>query len=89
MKNVDFNNKIVMDIGCGHGLLGIYALIKGAKFVYFQDFNKEVLEEVTKYNISINCSDFLVKCGFEDGDWSKLADTVVQYQQKLDIVLGS
>ena len=26
--NFDFTNKSVMDLGCGHGLLGIYALLK-------------------------------------------------------------
>ncbi len=27
-NEIDFSNKIVADLGCGHGLLGIYALIK-------------------------------------------------------------
>jgi ribosomal protein L11 methylase PrmA len=40
-----------MDLGCGHGLLGILALLKGAKCVLFQDFNLEVLTEVTIPNI--------------------------------------
>lgn len=25
-NNFDFNGKTIMDLGCGHGLLGIYAM---------------------------------------------------------------
>ncbi len=43
-----------MDVGCGHGLLGIYALKKNASFVLFQDYNIDVLNICTKINIEKN-----------------------------------
>jgi SAM-dependent methyltransferase len=42
-------NSIVLDAGCGTGLLGIYALAQGAKFVYFLEQNSQmyhILENV-------------------------------------------
>ena len=43
----------VLEIGCGAGLPGIYALLNGAA-VDFQDYNEEVLEHVTIPNILLN-----------------------------------
>lgn len=37
-NNISFNGLKVLDLGCGAGLLGIYALLKGASFVVLQDF---------------------------------------------------
>lgn len=37
-ENINFCDKNVLDLGCGAGLLGIYALSKGASFVAFQDY---------------------------------------------------
>ena len=53
-NNYNFSDKSVLDLGCGHGLLGIYTKLKGAKKVIFQDFNKEVLEYATKKNLEGN-----------------------------------
>lgn len=62
-----------MDIGCGHGLLGITALKLGAASCYFQDYNKEVLDSTTKQNILIN--DLSLKnCLFIDGDWDNIKE---------------
>lgn len=36
-EKVDFRNKRVLDLGCGVGILGIYALTRGAT-VDFQDY---------------------------------------------------
>jgi predicted nicotinamide N-methyase len=30
INNIDFTGKSVLEIGCGHGLVGILALLKGA-----------------------------------------------------------
>ena len=49
-----FVGKIVIDLGCGHGLLGILALKFGAKLVIFQDFNSEVLKTLTFFNLLLN-----------------------------------
>jgi predicted RNA methylase len=40
IAKLDMRNKVVMDIGCGHGLLGIAALKSGASCCIFQDYNK-------------------------------------------------
>ena len=42
--NGEIKNKIVADLGCGNGILGIGALILGAKKVYFVDIDEEALE---------------------------------------------
>lgn len=34
--NIDFRGKRVLDLGCGGGLLGIYAIANGASHVAFQ-----------------------------------------------------
>ncbi len=40
---IDFTNKNVIDVGCGQGFLGIYALLKNSRLVVFNDFNIDVL----------------------------------------------
>ncbi|XP_061715685.1 histidine protein methyltransferase 1 homolog [Cydia pomonella] len=89
---IQFENKKVLDLGCGAGILGIYALFQDA-FVTFQDYNKEILECVTIPNIILNIEENekaldISKCKFYSGDWasfnSKLADTEV-----FDIILTS
>ncbi|CAK9149913.1 unnamed protein product [Ilex paraguariensis] len=42
-------------LGCGHGLPGIFACLKGAAVIHFQDFNAEVLECLTIPNVNANC----------------------------------
>jgi predicted RNA methylase len=37
--DVDLNNKKVLDLGCGAGIIGIFACLKGARTV-FQDYVK-------------------------------------------------
>ncbi|CDI84831.1 LOC495955 protein, related [Eimeria praecox] len=44
----------VLDLGCGHGLLGIWALKTGAPAVVFQDLNENVLKQATRWNILKN-----------------------------------
>ncbi|KAL0366746.1 UNVERIFIED_CONTAM: Histidine protein methyltransferase 1 [Sesamum radiatum] len=43
-----------MGLGCGHGLPGIFACLKGAAVVHFQDFNSEVLQCLTIPNVAVN-----------------------------------
>ncbi|XP_048353506.1 histidine protein methyltransferase 1 homolog [Sphaerodactylus townsendi] len=52
---VQFANKVVLDLGCGSGLLGITALKGNAEMVHFQDYNGVVIEETTLPNILVNC----------------------------------
>ncbi|CCI40587.1 unnamed protein product [Albugo candida] len=44
----------VMELGCGHGLPGIYALKNGAERVTFTDYNREVLSLITIPNLVKN-----------------------------------
>ncbi|MEA3378143.1 MAG: METTL5 family protein [Nanoarchaeota archaeon] len=46
----DIKNKRIADFGCGHGVLGIGALLLGAKKINFVDLDKEALM-ITKQNI--------------------------------------
>lgn len=52
--NQDIKNKIIIDGGCGTGILGIGCLFLGAKKVYFVDVDKDALkickENLNKYD---------------------------------------
>lgn len=47
----DIEGKVIADLGCGTGLLGIGAFLLGAKHVFFVDFDENVLKKA-KNNIS-------------------------------------
>ncbi|EYU32714.1 hypothetical protein ABFS82_14G038700 [Erythranthe guttata] len=51
---LSFTGKRVLELGCGHGLPGIFACLKGAAAVHFQDFNAEVLQCLTIPNVTAN-----------------------------------
>ena len=85
--NDTWKNKNILDMGCGHGLPGIYLLLKGINEICFQDFNKEVLDNITKNyinqlkeNLGLN---FENKIKFVDGDWG-----MFQYDKKFDIIIS-
>ncbi|XP_038888789.1 histidine protein methyltransferase 1 homolog [Benincasa hispida] len=54
--HLSFSGKRVLELGCGHGLPGIYACLKDAAAVHFQDFNAEVLRCLTIPNVAANLS---------------------------------
>jgi 2-polyprenyl-3-methyl-5-hydroxy-6-metoxy-1,4-benzoquinol methylase len=79
--------KRVLDIGCGHGLPGLYTLLYAqASHVEFQDYNEQVLQYLTCANVLANSSG-LDKVQFWSGDWSALAKE--QQQQNVDVILTS
>lgn len=91
---IKFESKNVLDLGCGAGILGIYAFLNDSK-VTFQDYNKEVLEYFTIPNVLLNYIEDeenrekeIQKCKFYSGDWDsfnkKLART-----EAFDIILTS
>lgn len=47
----DIEGKVIADLGCGTGILGIGALLLGAKHVFFVDSDEKVLE-IAENNIS-------------------------------------
>lgn len=55
-----FGGKMVLDLGCGAGLLGILALKRGARQVHFQDYNSTVIEQLTVPTVILNCQDDVV-----------------------------
>lgn len=84
-NNVIIEYLSLLDLGCGGGLLGLYALLKGAAHVSFQDYNQEVLESLTLPNITLNKLD-LSRCKLYYGDWNSLSDVM---QTKFHIILTS
>ena len=85
--NDDFKNKNVLDMGCGHGLPGIYLLLKGINEICFQDFNQEVLENITKNYINQLKDNFGLNYGekvkYVYGDWG-----LFQYDKKFDTIIS-
>ena len=54
--NRDIENKIIADLGSGNGILGIGALLLGAKFVYFLE-SEASAQEIAKENVLASCSE--------------------------------
>lgn len=77
-------NRTIMDLGCGSGLLGCYALLSKPLHVIYHDHNPQVLHDVTAANIAINLpilpytKDTVQNtCTFVSGSWEKLRDTLL------------
>ena len=85
--NDSWKNKNILDMGCGHGLPGIYLLLKGINEICFQDFNKEVLDNITKNYINQLKNNFRLnfekKVNYVDGDWGEF-----QYNKKFDVIIS-
>ncbi|XP_045498482.1 histidine protein methyltransferase 1 homolog isoform X1 [Colias croceus] len=92
-NNICLENKKVVDLGCGSGILGIYAFQKHAS-VTFQDYNKEIIEHVTIPNVILNIEDEenrkneIQKCQFYSGDWQSFNEILAE-NEKYDIILTS
>lgn len=71
----EMTNLRVLELGCGHGLPGLYFLLRNC-YVLFQDFNKEVLEKITlEYILQLDNRyqlNLIEKTAFADGDWKNL-----------------
>ncbi|KAM7532472.1 hypothetical protein Aperf_G00000132768 [Anoplocephala perfoliata] len=86
-EDVVFRGKHVLDLGCGAGLLGIHALLSGAEFVLFQEFNQCVLRAWTINNVKIQPSVQGDQVDFWSGDWDDLADIWASLGKQFDIIL--
>nr|XP_043639689.1 histidine protein methyltransferase 1 homolog [Erigeron canadensis] len=51
---LSFRGKRVLELGCGYGLPGIFACLKGASVVHFQDLNAEAIRCTTIPNVLAN-----------------------------------
>ncbi|KAL5781364.1 hypothetical protein ACOSP7_006393 [Xanthoceras sorbifolium] len=82
---ISFTGKRVLELGCGHGLPGIFACLEGAAATHFQDFNAEVLRCLTIPNVNVNItkefqpgetketnSNTEAEVRFFAGDWSQI-----------------
>ena len=99
-----FNGRNVLELGCGSGLPGIFALMNGAK-VTFQDYNLQVLSLSTLPNALLNTSKSVEKdlqngifqhslsvtnlnAEFWAGDWESLSEEWINHE-KFDFILTS
>lgn len=68
----------VLELGCGHGLPGIFALKNGATNVVFNDYNAQVITLATTMNVQLNVnSSLLSQATFYSGDWAQVSETFV------------
>ncbi|TYI61176.1 hypothetical protein E1A91_D10G154300v1 [Gossypium mustelinum] len=74
---LSFEGKRVLELGCGHGLPGIFACLESAAEVHFQDFNAEVLRCLTIPNVNANLlekakPETVSEVRFFAGDWGEI-----------------
>lgn len=74
--NLSLAGKKVLELGCGHGLPGVFSCLQGASAVHFQDFNSEVLQCLTipnvVANIPVKSESLSSEVRFFAGDWSEV-----------------
>lgn len=73
----DIKGKTIADLGCGTGLLGIGALLLGAKQVYFVDIDPSALN-LTKQNLNSLKLKNAILTKSEIIEFSQKVDTVIQ-----------
>ena len=90
-SGINFSVMRVLELGCGAGLPAIFALIKGAREVHFQDYNPEVIDHVTIPSVLLNMPESksadCAGCKFYSGDWSNFIDLIPSGHY--DIILTS
>ena len=75
--NDEINGKIIADLGCGNGILGIGALLLNAKKVYFVDKDKSALDIVKKNCKKLNLNE-VVFFNKDISDFDKKVDVVIE-----------
>lgn len=76
----DIQDKTILDLFSGTGSLGIEAASRGAKYVYFNDYNKEAINVINNNikNIGIN------NCTVIHNDYKNI---IKNLDEKIDIIL--
>jgi len=83
----------VLELGCGAALPGIYCFTEGAS-VWFNDYNEDVINEVTVPNMLLNVPTDAPETRFFSGDWKDLESKILEKEvkneeQKFDLILTS
>lgn len=78
--NNDIEDKIIADLGAGTGILGIGALLLGAKFVYFIEKDKKAIE-ILKENLNN------IKQNNEFGEYEVINSEIQDFNKKVDLVI--
>ena len=81
--NKDISGKVIVDLGCGTGILGISALVIGAKKVYFVDIDKNAVETV-KSNLKYVEQQLGIKIF---GKSEFIVEDAMKFKKKVDVVL--
>lgn len=93
-------NKHVLDLGCGAGLLGIYTFLNGSKSICLQDYNSDVIQNLTVPTVCRNiCKSFdsshkhieeMDQFTFISGDWMSILIRLKENKHgKFDLILSS
>lgn len=68
----ELKNLKILELGCGHGLPGVYFLLRNC-YVMFQDFNQEVMDKITSTYVNQLTSnyglDLTKNVAYMNGDW--------------------
>ncbi|ELR23092.1 methyltransferase domain containing protein [Acanthamoeba castellanii str. Neff] len=88
VHGVSYAGKKVLELGCGHGVPGIYLWKQGAE-VHLQDYNSEVLELLTIPNARLNAAEenkeTMERVEFYSGDWGLLTELLPRHAY--DVIL--
>ena len=73
-----FKDKIIVDLGCGHGSMSVYLASLGAKKVIGLDLNDELIH-FAEYNLHNNFSHLSTKVEFRVQDINQMAESDIDF----------
>ena len=77
----DIRGKVIADLGCGTGMLGIGALMLGAKQVLFVDMDKNALETAKNNILKVKSE------GYSLGKAEFICSNIVEIKIKADLII--